>query len=427
MVSYYQSSTPGYGKSPGWSAPVDISQTLSNNNSGHQISPCLSLVTNKGQPAIVSYPTYGDGTEVDVFALATENNSSTQILHGFSYLPASGTWTDLGAVGSQGAAQPVYNPVAIVVNANDPTNPNMPTDPTPAIFGISSSGHLIEFYLTDSIREYSGNPSGFNYRDISNAVSVGGCDANISPAAVIYNAVPVVFTSCNGHLIEFYDDTQGNWHANTGIVGHNIPNASQSFPHHSITAMVVPGSNPPLEAYVASDQNGVSVLSEYLSSSSTWHNFTLPAGATPDQLYAKTVVVAMTNGPTPISEVVSVAPATSSCSVLPPATQYLYQPQLSNPAWHLTTLPSPAITTMQAIVEQSGSVETEAFTGAYVNPGTVGSANGSGCTSSTTAGYIYEDGSILSSSTTQSWWSMLINSTRLDDAGIEPANTEFPY
>lgn len=426
MVSYYQSSTRGYGQPVGWSAPVDVSQMVSNSNHGNQESPCLSLVPNVGQPAEVSYPTYGEGTEVDVFALATENNTSSQILHGFSYLPASGSWTDLGAIGSQGALQPLHNPVAVVVNANDPTNPNQPTNPTAAVFGIASNGHLIEYYLTNSVREYSGNPTGFNYRDISNAVGIGGCDPAISPAAVIYNSVPVVFARCNGILVEFYDNTQGNWNANAGIVGNHIPNASESFPHHSITAMVVPGSPATLEAYVASDQNSVSALSEYEYAGSGWHNFTLPIGITPDQLYAKTVVIAEQNGPTPISELVVVGPANTTCALLPSAVQYLYQPQLPNPAWHQTTLPDPGITTMQAIVEQSGQVETEALTGAYFQPGGIGSNNGSGCTGSS-AGYIHEDGSTLSSATTQSWWSALVNSSRPDNVGMEPTNTEFPY
>jgi hypothetical protein len=411
MFAYNQSS------SPGWQSPVDVSQLIRNVTREN-----LNLNTNKEQPALVTYRTPGDGTEIDVYALVSVSNtpygySSSSVLYGFAYLPASGTWSDLGAVGRTGATQPAMNPVAVEV---EPTNA-----PAPAVFGINGNGHVIEFYSKNGVRQSSGTPQPFSYTDISQQVGEY-CDAGVAPAAVVYNSVPVVFADCYNTLVEFYPDSQGLWHANTGIVGHSIPNASHAFPRHSITAMTVPGSPASLEAYVASDQNGVKALSEYLYNGTQWAAYALPvaSASTPDQVYAQSAL--LTNGTTtPISEVLAVDPA-SECVTLPGVLQYLYQPQLSNPAWHSTTLPTLAVTSAQAIVEQSGHVETEAFTGGYTGPSVVGSTGGAGC-GDPYGGYIYENGSTVSSTYPQSWFASLVNSSRLDDEGVEPVGTEFPY
>ena len=53
--------------SPGWQVMnvTSVIQTLTNQS--------LNLTANTGQPAVVSYPTNGDGTEMDVFALTSVN------------------------------------------------------------------------------------------------------------------------------------------------------------------------------------------------------------------------------------------------------------------------------------------------------------------------------------------------------------------
>jgi hypothetical protein len=417
MASYNQSSNPG------WQKPIDVFTSFSNNVNG---DPCPNLVTNAGQPAIISYPTQSDGTEVDVFALATDKNSSTHYIHGFIYLPASGTWTNLGPISQVGALQPEYNP-AVVEQYTDPTaQPNQlnPNVPTMVLFGISSSGHVIEYYLANNYREYFGTPQLFNYRDISSVTGVSGCDPAITPAPVIYNTVPVVFADCNQELIEFYDNTNGQWRANTGLVGHDIPNASEAFPHHSIAAMVVPGSPGALEAYVASDQNGAKALSEYLYDGSAWHAYAVPTGGyTPDQLYAKTVIQANAQSATTISEVIAPEPATVSCSNQSYAVQHLYV----SGGWQTTYLPTPGITTMQANESEYGTVLTEAYTGGYFGPDAFGSVGGGGCLNPNPGGTITEDGSTLATSGSQSWWSAPVDASGVDNAGVEPVTTAFPY
>src|SRR6185437_13859922 len=63
MFAYNQSA------SSGWQSPVNVSQLIRNVTREN-----LSLISNKGQPAMVSYQTSSDGTEVDVFALASVAN-----------------------------------------------------------------------------------------------------------------------------------------------------------------------------------------------------------------------------------------------------------------------------------------------------------------------------------------------------------------
>jgi hypothetical protein len=399
---------------PGWQR-TNVSQII-RSLTGER----LSLTENVGQPAVVSYPTYGNGTEMDVFALATQNGTS--VLYGFAYLAGTNSWSDLGEIANGTTTPlPVLNPTVVVEDA--------PVAPETAIFGVTSAGHLMEYDVINASRESGGSPNPWQSQDLSSEFGIT-CDPGIVPAAVIYNTVPVVFADCGNKLVEFYDNLQHVWHVNTGIIGSNIPNASHAFPGHGISAMVVPGSPSSIEVDVANDHNGVNVLSEILYDGSAWHASSLPivSGHTVDQVYAQTVVTT-TSGPTPISQVIAVDPATTSCSSLPLAVQYLYQPQLSNPAWHGTVLPSThgrGITGMTAINEQGGTVFTEAYTGGYTGTGTPGAAGGSGCTS---AGQpIYENFSSMSSSTTQSWATPNgIDTGTVENAGVGPTGVQFAY
>jgi hypothetical protein len=251
------------------------------------------------------------------------------------------------------------------------------------------------------------------------------CDSTVSPAAVVRNNGIIVFADCGGKLVDFYPNSSGVWTANTGITGNRIPNISHAFPTHSLTAMVVPGSPSALEAYVALDHNGADALGEYLYDDSAWHSYTVPlsSGNTPDQVYAQTVIVA---GSTPsyASEVIAVDPASASCSALPNAIQYLYQPNLPNPSWKAATLPEQAVTSMQAIVEQNGTVLTEAFTGAYTGPSSTGASGGTGCADPYGLSESY---STMTLTSPQPWWNNVILGGSLDEQGILPAGTEFPY
>jgi hypothetical protein len=310
------------------------------------------------------------------------------------------------------------NPVAVTVG---PINNH-----SVVLFGINSSGHLIEFFEPNSQRESSGTPSPFQYTDISSVVGLT-CDSGVSPAAVVRNGGIVVFADCGGKIVDFYPNASGVWTANTGITGNSIPGISHAFPNHSLTAMVVSGSPSALEAYVALDYNGAEALGEYLYDGSGWHNYTVPLASGhyfPDQVYAQTVIESA-NTPTYASEVIAVDPA-SSCSSLPAGIQYLYQPNLPNPSWKAATLPKQAVTSMQAIVEQSGTVLTEAFTGAYIGPTITGGTGGSGCTGSN-GGVVYENFSGMTTTSPQPWYANTVNSGHVDNEGIEPAGIEFPY
>jgi hypothetical protein len=403
MFSYTQSN------SPGWRTPVDISAQIRSATGEN-----LSLNGSLGQPAFVSYQTPGDGAEVDAFALANVSNTpsgyhSSNVLYGFAYIPSSGAWSDLGPIGSSGALQPAHNPVAVEVGSA--------TDPAVTLFGIAPNGHLIEFYLSNNQRQSGGYLQAFHYTDITNQTGVI-CDPGISPAATNYRSIPLVFADCNNQLVDFYPNSQGTWVANTGIVGHNIPNASHAFPYHSIATMSIPGSPSALEAYVASDQNGAIALSEYLYNGSTWSAYALglASGSIPDQVYASTVL--QTNGATtPISQVVVTNPA-ATCSSLPSAEDHLYKS-----GWQHSDLPTNGITSMQAIVQQSGDVFTAAYTGAYTGAPYLGEAGGAGC-SDPNGGYIDENDYVLS---TQQWYWAQVPGGQLDDAGLEPIGTEFAY
>lgn len=398
---------------PGWQL-TNVSQIIRG-----LTGESLSLQTNDGSPALVSYPTYGSGTENDVFALATAGGQSA--LYGFAYVAKSDTWSDLGAVITSGL--PVRNPVGVAFNAPSPTQTVV------ALFGVASNNHLMEYWANNHDRATNGQPIVFQSLDLSASFGLT-CDPGVVPAATVYNSVPVVFADCGDQLIEFYADTNHAWHVNTGIVGNHIPNASHAFPGHSLAAMVVPGNPASLEAYVASDRNGVSVLSEYLYNGS-WHNNTVPLlrGHTPDQLMAQTFEVATPGSPVAISEVFASDPATTSCTSLPLAVQYLYQPQLQNPQWQGTVLPSTngrGITDMTSLVEQNNTVFTQAYTGGYTGTGTPGVVGGGGCTS---AGQpIYENYSDLSSNATQTWKTPVgIDTGAVENAGVDPVGIQFPY
>lgn len=146
-----------------------------------------------------------------------------------------------------------------------------------------------------------------------------------------------------------------------------------------------------------------------------------PEAITPDQLYAKTVIQADAHSATTISEVIAPEPATVSCSVLSYASQHVYV----SGGWQAASLPSPGITTMQANESESGTVLTEAFTGGYYGPPGFESGGGGGC--SNPGGAITEDGSTLATSGSQSWWSAPVDASGVDNAGVEPVTTAFPY
>jgi hypothetical protein len=406
---------------PGWSPPADVTKLINQLDNHNSNSFNLRAA---GPPTLISYPTPGDGTEMDVFALA--NDSRGEELHGFSYLPASGAWSDLGVVATYTNPLPTLNPVALVLNA-----PGQAA--TLALFGISSASasfeHLIEYYTFLAGRG-AGNPPTFQFRDLTQQTGVT-CNHHIAPAAVAYDDSPVVFADCGDKLTEFSDNGTGTYQANTNLGGNTIPNASEAFPGHSLAAMVVPGHPARIETYVANDRNGVSALSENLYDGSAWHAFLLPlaSGHVPDQVHAQTVVATTLGGSATVSEVIATDPASTSCFTLPASVQYLYQPQVQTPppGWYHTVLNGTddlGITNMQAIVEQSGTVLTEAYKGAYVGSGSAGGEGGGGCTINTS---IYEDGSALAPASPQSWFASFLGDPDGDNLGVDPAGTAFPY
>lgn len=376
----------------------------------------LSLTPNAGQPGAITYQTSGEGTQADVFALATFVNTPT--LFGFTYLQQSGSWTPLYGLIAPGNPLPAHNPVAVAVGA--------PSYRAVALFGVSSAGHLIEYFLNNSDRvNIPANPNAYwVFQDITAMTGVS-CDPGVSPTATVYNAQVVVFADCGNRLVDFYTNSQGHWQSNTGITGNSIPNASHAFPYHSLATLVVPGSPAALEAYVASDQNGASTLDEYLYTGASWAHFTLSAsGHAPDQVYAQTVGVSYGKNPAPISEVIATDPASTSCGSLPAAVQYLYQPQVPNPGWKTAVVASGGVTGMYPIVEGGGPTLTEAFTGAYTGTATRGAAGGGGCGYN---GILYEDFSVMSAATTQTWSANTANGAPVDTSGIEPTGFLLPY
>lgn len=405
----------------GWSPPTDVTQIIT------QISSLSFSLRAVGPPTIISYRTPADGNEMDVFALA--NDTGGEELHGFSYLPASGAWSDLGEVALGNQVLPTQNPVAVVESAPG-------ENATLGLFGISSASasyeHLIEYYAP-LLGRASGSTPTFQFRDLTQQTGLT-CDHHIDPSVVLYNNTPVVFADCGNKLAEFYDNGTGTFHANTSLPGNSIPNASEAFPGHSLAAMVVPGASgkpATIEAYVASDRNGASALSEYYYDGANWYNYTLPAvaGHTPDQLHAQTVVTTTQGGLTTDSEVIATDPASTSCYSLPDSVQYLYQPQVQSPppGWYETVLSNAdeqGITGLQAIVEQSGKVLTEAYKGAYIGSSTRGGEGGGGCTTNDS---IYEDGSVMTAASPQSWYALYLSNTVGDNAGVDPTGTQFPY
>jgi hypothetical protein len=373
----------------------------------------FSLVPNMGRPGVVSYQTSGDGAEVDAFFLVSLYGST--YLYGVTYLPATGSWSDIGMIdgGPDSLADlPVYNPTPIAIGT--------PTNRAVALFGINASGHLFEWYLNNSDREQGGvSTQAWNGTDISLQTGVT-CDTGIAPTAINYRGVAIAFADCGGELLDFYTNNAGDWVANQNITGHSIPNASHAFPGRSIATMMVPGNPPALEAYVASDANGVKAVTEYLYNGSTWAAYTLPAsGYTPDQVYAQTVAVNPQG--VGISELIVSAPAAASCGSTPPAAiQYLYQS-----GWHTKILPQPGVTSMVALADTAGT-ETDAYTGNYTGPSTIGAHGGQGCGAREP---LLDETSLLAAGT----WSSTtiepaaINPEILDTIGVDPAGVTLPY
>ncbi len=408
MHAYFQGATPG------WHL-TDVTQTIQS----FDPSTVLHPLPNTGKPGIVRYQTQGAGTEIDAFMLAT-TNGTTPVLYGVTYLPQSGAWSELGEVTKSGALNykglPFYNPTVVALGT--------PPNGAVALFGITSAGHLIEYYLNYQ-HSQDLQPDSFFSADISSYTGVT-CDDKISPSAVVYQGSIQVFADCGGKLTQFY--AASGWHANSSISNGSIPNASESFPGHSIAAISIPASPPDIEVYVASDRNGASTLNEFLYNGSQWIGSTLiSSGHIPDQVSATSVLLFNAD---PISEAITSDPAPTTCTQSD-AEQYLYQSQLTNPAFHVTLIPDKGVTDSAAILLSNGSSAfTEAFTGVYSGTTTVGGAGGGGCSTGLS---VDEDYSTLSSSNTQTWAKGIIEQPPLgttypgDNSGIDPAGVELPY
>lgn len=388
--------TDGYdSRDPGWHI-VDASQAL--RNAGVTVP---SLASNAGQPAIVHYRNSSGQIIVSVFA-----NMSTGTIGDFTLNTTNSAWSFTQISAAVGL--PTLSPVAEV------------NYPAVALFGVNSSGQVVEYY-NNSV------PGGaWSSTNVSAQTSVSnGCDTHISPSAFIFNGVTTeVFADCGQKLTQYF--YASGWTVNQSFGGTlNIPNASENFPGHSISAAFVPGSNPGMEVYIASDKNGVNALTEaHYAQSGGWAegNLTQTSFA-PDQVSAQ--VTNDANGYTVSQAIVSSAAGTDCSTSNPASAQYAFVSDPNSPhrnQWTIATLPAGGITGTSTSLEQNGSVFIEAFRGAYINTG--------GCGSST-AQAVYEEYTALpNGGSWQSWSEVELAGGSLadpDNAGVEPVSDQFTY
>jgi hypothetical protein len=383
--------------SPHGYVPVDVTQTLQN---AHYTVP--SLYSDMGKPGVVTY-TQANGDIINSAFAYLQNGEIGEFVHDVG----ANTWSFVALPAGYGTT--TYNPsvIALINGSNEFIG----------LFGITPADQLVEYF-------HSGSPS--NGWSATNLSSVTGltCDAAIAPAALFYpGGITEIFADCGNRLTQMYY-ANSRWNVNQALNGANpinIPNASEAFPGHSISASVAAITPTILEIYVASDRNGANALTEALYDANTgWSAYNLPSSNyRADQVVAQTLPLSSTSL---ASEVFVTSPSNGQC--VSTGTEYIYQP--AQPEWNQTSLALGNITGVQDMILPWGTAYSQADSGNYTGTGTPGASGGGACATENAVSVGESD---LQSSAQQGWtWPTIVgNGYPGDNAGDPPAGVLFTY